>query len=218
MGGGGGKGNGVASIICIALDVAQDGRVVLAERRGAVKVWDPVDSRIRTVGNLPVFSGPEDGILGLALHPGFATNGWVFLYHGTIGVLENRVSRFTLSGETLEPVSQKILLRVPTLIPKPNHSGGGMVFDAENPSVRQLPREFDGGTFLYEWERGWNQVAWFDAEDRLVGLKPVMPGTKFRRPICLQLGSDGAAYLIEWGSNWSDNRDAALVRLESGLR
>jgi glucose/arabinose dehydrogenase len=59
----------------IALDVARDGRVILVERRGAVKVWDPVGSRIRTVGKLPVFSGPEDGILGLALHPGFATNG-----------------------------------------------------------------------------------------------------------------------------------------------
>jgi len=415
----------------IALDVSRDGRVVLAERRGAVKVWDPVDARIRTVGKLPVFSGPEDGILGLALHPGFATNGWVFLYHGTIGVPENRVSRFTLSGESLDPSSQKVLLRVPTLIPKPNHSGGGMAFDAAgnlyigtgdytragesdgfapldqrpdhplndsqrtaansadlrgkilrihpeadgtytipadnlfppgtakalpeiyamgcrnpfrfgvdsrtgrlcwgdvgpdalgpdpqrgpagfdefnvtrtpgnfgwphfsadnrpyrawdfaakvagaafdpahpvnasvhntglhqlpparpaflwyppgpstrwpsvgsgprsamagptfhfdagNPSARQLPRDFDGGTFLYEWERGWIQLAWFDAEDRLVTLKPVMPGTKFRRPICLQLGPDGAAYLIEWGSNWSNNRDTALVRLESGLR
>jgi len=91
-------------------------------------------------------------------------------------------------------------------------------FDAGNPSARQLPRDFDGGTFLYEWERGWIQLAWFDAEDRLVTLKPVMPGTKFRRPICLQLGPDGAAYLIEWGSNWSNNRDAALVRLESAAR
>jgi cytochrome c len=113
----------------IALDVARDGRVILAERRGALKVWDPADAQMRTVGKLPVFSGPEDGILGLALHPGFMTNGWVFLYHGTIGVLENRVSRFTLSGESLDPSSQRILLRVPTLIPKPNHSGGGMAFD-----------------------------------------------------------------------------------------
>jgi hypothetical protein len=43
--------------------------VILAERRGALKVWDPADSQIRTVGKLPVFSGPEDGILGLALPP-----------------------------------------------------------------------------------------------------------------------------------------------------
>jgi cytochrome c len=44
-------------------------------------------------------------------------------------------------------------------------------------------------------------------------LRPLLPGAKFRRPICLQLGPEGALYLIEWGSRWSDNTDAALVRI-----
>ena len=118
----------------IALDVASDGRVVLAERRGRIAVWDPQSLRLETVGSLTVFSGPEDGLLGLALHPGFVTNGWVFCYHGTPGVLENRLSRFTLQhgpgGGVLDLASQRILLRVPTRIPKPNHSGGGLAFDA----------------------------------------------------------------------------------------
>jgi hypothetical protein len=29
------------------------------------------------------------------------------------------------------------------------------------------------------------------------------------------LGPDGALYLIEWGSRWSDNTDAALVRVSA---
>ena len=115
----------------IALDVATDGRVVLAERRGRITVWNPRGDRLETAGALNVFSGPEDGLLGLALHPGFATNGWIFCYHGTPGVLENRLSRFTLRGYgVLDLASQRILLRVPTRIPKPNHSGGGLAFDA----------------------------------------------------------------------------------------
>jgi cytochrome c len=113
----------------IALDVAADGRVVFAERRGAVKAWNPDSGLTTTLGTLEVFTGPEDGLLGLALHPGFVTNGWVFLYHATPGVLENRVSRFTVVGGALDKASQRVLLRVPTLIPKPNHSGGGMGFD-----------------------------------------------------------------------------------------
>lgn len=113
----------------IALDVARDGRVVLAGRRGEILTWRPESGGPVTNAVLNVFTGPEDGILGLALHPGFATNGWVFLYHSTPGVLENRVSRFTLAGDVLDPASQKILLRVPTRIPKPNHSGGGLSFD-----------------------------------------------------------------------------------------
>ncbi len=109
----------------IALDVTTDGRVVLAERRGRIAIWNPQTHRLETAGALNVFSGPEDGLLGLALHPGFATNGWIFCYHGTPGVPENRLSRFTLRGDgVLDLASQRILLRVPTRIPKPNHSGG----------------------------------------------------------------------------------------------
>ena len=373
----------------IALDVAVDGRVVFAEHHGAVKVWDPGSGNTTSIASLNVFTGPEDGILGLALDPGFATNGWIFLYHSTPGVLENRVSRFTLDHDAIDPGSQKILLRIPTRIPKPNHSGGCLGFDGagnlyastgdytyadksegfapldrrpghelndsertaantadfrgkilrihpepdgtytvpagnlfkpgtpktlpeiyimgcRNPfrftvdpatgwlywgdvgpdatgpnptrgpagfdefnvartagnfgelpparpaflwyppgpssrwpevgsgarsamagpvyhfdpnlqSVRKLPREFDGAVFLFEWERGWIKAAWLDESGSLARLESVTcPETaKFKRPICMKLGPDGALYLIEWGSNWSGNRDAALVRLEA---
>lgn len=114
----------------IALEVAADGRVIFAERRGAVKAWQPDSGNTVTLGTLNGFTGPEDGLLGLALHPGFVTNGWIFLYHATPGVLENRVSRFTVVAGTLDLASQRVLLRIPTLIPKPNHSGGGLGFDA----------------------------------------------------------------------------------------
>jgi cytochrome c len=114
----------------IALDVAFDGRVYFAERRGTIKVWSPALGETTVAGRLEAFSGPEDGILGLALHPGFATNGWLFLFHSTVGALENRVSRFTMTNGALHIGSQRILLRIPTRIPKPNHSGGCLGFDA----------------------------------------------------------------------------------------
>src|SRR5205085_3647943 len=40
------------------------------------------------------------------------------------------VSRFTVKGESLDLSSQKVLLRIPTVLKKPNHSGGGLGFDA----------------------------------------------------------------------------------------
>ncbi len=45
-------------------------------------------------------------------------------------MLENRVSRFTVHDDLLQSETQKILLRIPTLARKPNHSGGGLGFDA----------------------------------------------------------------------------------------
>jgi cytochrome c len=86
-------------------------------------------------------------------------------------------------------------------------------FSAELKSAAKLPAEWDGATFLFDWERGWILGAWLDERDRVTRLRPLLPGAKFRRPICLQLGPEGALYLIEWGSRWSDNTDAALVRI-----
>jgi len=113
----------------IQLSIAKDGRVYFGERHGGVKVWRPDTQRTETVGQLNVFSGPEDGLLGLALDPGFLTNHWLYLFHSAPGVLENRVSRFTIDHELLDVASEKILLRIPTLAKKPNHSGGGLAFD-----------------------------------------------------------------------------------------
>jgi cytochrome c len=86
-------------------------------------------------------------------------------------------------------------------------------FSAELKSSSKLPAEWDGATFLFDWERGWILGAWLDERDRVTRLRPLLPGVKFRRPICLQLGPEGALYLVEWGSRWSDNTDAALVRI-----
>ena len=114
----------------IQLDVARDGSVVFAERKGAVKQWHPETGLIQVLANLPVFSRSEDGLLGLALDPGFTTNHWLYLFHSTPGIPENRVSRFTVQHGVLDTNSQRVLLHIPTLPKKPNHSGGGLGFDA----------------------------------------------------------------------------------------
>ena len=114
----------------IQLSISKRGEVYFAERHGAVKVWKPETEQTITIGQLNVFTGPEDGLLGLALDPGFETNHWLYAFHATVGILENRVSRFTVTNETLDLSSQKVLLHIPTLAKKPNHSGGGLGFDA----------------------------------------------------------------------------------------
>ncbi len=45
----------------------------------------------------------EGGLLGLALHPGFARTGWVYLYltGEKDGTIENRIERYTLENDTL---------------------------------------------------------------------------------------------------------------------
>ena len=115
----------------IQLCIASSGDVVFAERRGGVKRWNSADRSVTLLGRLDVFSGSEDGLLGLALDPGYATNHWLYVFRSHPGILENQVCRFTVVGDHLSLDSEKVLLRIPTLAKKPNHSGGGLGFDAQ---------------------------------------------------------------------------------------
>lgn len=407
--------------------VAADGRVVFGERHGTIKVWKPDTQQTEVAGHLEVFSGSEDGLLGLVLDPGFSNNHWFYVFHSTPGVLENRVTRFTLEDGHLAPGSERVLLRIPTLPKKPNHSGGCLGFDAagnlyastgdytfindsggysplddrpgrevydsqrtaantqdlrgkilrvhpepdgtytipkgnlfppgtpralpeiyimgcrnpfrlsldpqtgwlfwgdvgpdapqfdpqrgpagfdefnlakqagnfgwpyfladnkpyrphnfdtqesgeafdptkpvnlsrNNTGLRELPpaqpaliwyppgfstrfpemgsgprsamagpayhfdpelvsphkfpAEYDRALFIFEWERGWIRTVRLSPEGRVEKIRPFLPQQKFKRPISMSFGPDGALYLIEWGSAWYNNKDSQLVRIE----
>ena len=119
--------------------VARDGRVFLAERDGTLKVLDPKGGHATPIGHIEVFSGLEDGLLGLALDPQFELNQWLYVMYSdpvtktdVAGLKsgENRVARFTLRDGKLDLASEKILVRVATQRDDCCHSAGSLAFDA----------------------------------------------------------------------------------------
>ncbi|MFD1146818.1 ThuA domain-containing protein [Saccharothrix hoggarensis] len=111
------------------LAIAQDGRVFYIDRNGAVKIVR-TDGAVVTAGSLQVYTGQEFGLLGLALDPGFATNNHLYLYYSPAGSQAiDRVSRFTLSGDTIAAGSEKVLLEITTQRDQCCHAGGAMEFD-----------------------------------------------------------------------------------------
>jgi glucose/arabinose dehydrogenase len=59
------------------LSVAHDGRVFVVERHGTVSVYDPATHAQRVIARLVVNDTDENGLIGLALDPGFETNHWL---------------------------------------------------------------------------------------------------------------------------------------------
>ncbi|MBY8874064.1 ThuA domain-containing protein [Micromonospora sp. PLK6-60] len=113
------------------LDIAADGRVFYAERDGRVQIIKPDSVSTVTALTLNVFTGNEDGLLGLRLDPDFATNKWIYLYWApNDGVSRNLISRFTVNGDALDPASRKDVLRVDTQRNTCCHAGGTMTFDS----------------------------------------------------------------------------------------
>lgn len=121
------------------IDIAEDGRVFIAERRGTVKVIDPATGKDSIIGKVEPFTGLEDGLLGLSLHPEFAKNNWLFLYYGEKETKKdekgkygfNRLSRFTLKNGKLDNDSEKVLLEVRSQREQCCHSGGSVNFDSD---------------------------------------------------------------------------------------
>ncbi len=93
-------------------------------------------------------------------------------------------------------------------------SGPVYHFDKSLNSSRKLPAYYDGALFIFDWERSWIKAVRFDDSGKLKRIEPFLPTLKFKRPICIKTGPDGALYVIEWGSNWYNNRDAQLVRID----
>jgi glucose/arabinose dehydrogenase len=108
--------------------VTQPGRIFVVENRDdatSKRVFIDLRDRIR--------QGGEDGLLGLAFHPDFASNGMFYVYYSVReGARRTRVSYFIAPGDRSigDPVSERVLLD----IPQPdfdNHKGGSLAFGAD---------------------------------------------------------------------------------------
>ncbi|WP_424923289.1 ThuA domain-containing protein [Amycolatopsis arida] len=113
-----------------ALDVAPDGRVFYTEILGHVKVFDPTTDSYSVALDIPVYSGGEDGVVGITLDPAFAENNWLYLYYSPPGTEEiNRVSRFTVRDNTIDASTETVLLEIPaSRREEPGHTGGYLTF------------------------------------------------------------------------------------------
>jgi glucose/arabinose dehydrogenase len=112
-------------------------RLFVVEQTGVIRVFANVD----TVATSSVFlditasvtytSQSELGLLGLAFHPDYASNGYFYVYYttGPTNALRARLCRFQASADpnAADPASERLMLEFAE--PYANHNGGGMCFD-----------------------------------------------------------------------------------------
>ena len=109
------------------------GRALVLEKGGTVRVLAADGTLLDADAlTLAVCTDSEEGLLGAAVDPGFAANGYVYLYYthnagncaSSTGRF-NRVSRFTMTGDTIDPASELVLLDNLN-IPLGKHDGGDL--------------------------------------------------------------------------------------------
>ena len=93
-----------------ALDFLPDGSIILTERPGRIRIVDAEEGLLPdpllTIAE--VAPRGEGGLLGIATHPDFARNGFIYVYYTyqQDGGLRNKVVRYTMQGsELLQPTT-----------------------------------------------------------------------------------------------------------------
>lgn len=186
-----------------------DGFLWMTERAGRVSRLNPQTGAVTPVADIPVAESGEGGLMGLALHPDFPDQPWVYLahtYRSTSG-LRNRVVRSRFDGSALG--APEVL--VDDIPGSSIHNGSRLAFgpdgmlyittgDAADPQLAQNPTALAGKVL------------------RLTPDGQPAPGNPFgtrifslghRNAQGMTFGRNGALYITEHGP--SDNDEVNLV-------
>ncbi|MEZ5501685.1 MAG: PQQ-dependent sugar dehydrogenase [Halioglobus sp.] len=122
----------------VAIENAGDGRLFVVERPGVIRILKRDGSVVPTpfldISTRVDDSASEMGLLGLAFHPNFASNGYFYVYYTRDpgpGLDRTRVSRFQVSGDPYIANANSELVLLEFEQPYSNHNGGDLHFDTQ---------------------------------------------------------------------------------------
>lgn len=92
------------------LELAPDGRVFFIEIAGKLRIWKPDTNAVVDAGRIEVTTEQENGLLGFALDPQFASNGWIYILYSPKDFKGQHLSRFVMTGDALDLKSEKVIL------------------------------------------------------------------------------------------------------------
>jgi glucose/arabinose dehydrogenase len=124
----------------LAAPPGETNRLFVVEQRGRIQVITNLASPTKTLfldlfGSVQYSINGEEGLLGLAFHPGYATNGRFFVYYTTLtnagdfNTRHDRLARFQVSGgdpNAADTNSETVLFEQRD--EAPNHNAGQLVF------------------------------------------------------------------------------------------
>ena len=122
------------SVICgnlvqpMEIEIAPDGRIFVIELGGVVKLIDPVSGQSSVVGTLTVTTAQENGLIGMALDPNFADNGWIYLQYSPPDFPGQHVSRFSFIANQIDLTTEKVLFTYEEQRRECCHHAGSMEF------------------------------------------------------------------------------------------
>jgi len=170
------------------LDFLSENKIIFIERRGDVHIYDLEKGEDKVIATLNVFSGLEDGLLGMAVDPNFKENNWIYLYYSeNKGNDHQNLSRFELKNDILDLTSEKKLLHVVTQREECCHSAGSIEFGPDgnlylSTGDNTSPRAdgyspIDTRKDRYPWDAQKSSANTNDLRGKILRIKPEADGT-----------------------------------------
>lgn len=169
------------------LDFLSEDKIIFIERKGDIHIYDLEKGKDSVIATLDVFSGLEDGLLGLAVDPNYKENNWVYMYYSKPEEDKQNLSRFELKNEELILDSEKILLEVGTQREECCHSAGSLEFGPDgllylSTGDNTSPRAdgyapIDNREDRYPWDAQKSSANTNDLRGKILRIKPEADGT-----------------------------------------
>ncbi|MEX2368074.1 MAG: ThuA domain-containing protein, partial [Balneolaceae bacterium] len=112
--------------------------VLIAERRGGIKLYKNGSSTIVEAGHLDVYFetdvpgvNAEEGVIGIKKDPDFENNRFVYIFYSPAGESVNRLSRFRFENDRLDMESEITVLEFYSQRDICCHTGGSIAFDRD---------------------------------------------------------------------------------------
>jgi aldose sugar dehydrogenase len=204
-----------------------DGRLLIIEKPGRIKIAPPGGGAAVLALDMTasVNEVSERGLLGICLHPQFATNGYLFAYYTVDPSPRNRISRFTLVGSTISQASEVVVLDNISAAAG-NHNGGTILIgpdgklyaapgDAGTSSNAQItsPGNFSGKVLRMELDgspaAGNPHLGDGTWEQRIFA-------HGFRNPFRFSFRPNGSLYVGDVGSSGTQDREELNVVVSGG--
>ncbi|MCE7039713.1 PQQ-dependent sugar dehydrogenase [Dyadobacter sp. CY312] len=123
----------------MVFEVLRDGTAYIAERKGALKKYNPSTKTTDLIATIPVNTKytsaegvvreAEEGLMGMTFDPNFEKNHWIYLYYAHPTEKKHILSRWDLIDDQLVESSKKDVIEVETQREVCCHTGGGMTWD-----------------------------------------------------------------------------------------
>jgi glucose/arabinose dehydrogenase/cytochrome c551/c552 len=114
--------------------------ILVTQRRGEIMLFKNSTKTVKQAGFLDAYFktvhtkgvNAEEGVLGLQIDPNFKDNHYVYIYYSPSDTSVNRLSRFTMTGDTIDNKTEKVVLQLYSQREICCHTGGSIAFGPDH--------------------------------------------------------------------------------------